>query len=49
MGGRAPRVDHALRDALVVEVGDLLAELEIFEEGWPAVACLEGIVVVLDS
>jgi hypothetical protein len=31
MGGRAARVDHALRNPLVVEVGDFLAEDEVFE------------------
>ncbi len=32
MRGRAARVDDALRDALVVEVGDLLAEDEILQQ-----------------
>ena len=41
VGARAARVDDALGDALVVEVGDLLAEVEVLEQRRAAVARLE--------
>ncbi len=41
VGRRAARVHDALRDALVVEVGDLLAEVEVLQQRRPAVTGLE--------
>jgi hypothetical protein len=38
MRRRASRVDNPLWDPFVVEVGVLLAEVEILEQGWPALA-----------
>ena len=48
MGGGAPRVDHALGNALVVEVGDLLAQDEVLEERRAPSARLERVLVVID-
>ncbi len=48
MGRRAPGVHHALGNALVVEVGDLLPEDEVFQERRAAGADLEGVLVVVD-
>ena len=45
---RAARVDDALGDPLVVEVGDLLAEDEVLEQRRPAQAGLERVLVVAD-
>jgi hypothetical protein len=33
MSGRPARVDHAFGDPLVIEVRDLLAQDEVFEQG----------------
>jgi hypothetical protein len=41
-------MDHALRDALVVEVEDLFPEMEVLERGRAAPAGLQGILVVGD-
>ena len=43
------RVYDALGDALMVEVGDLLAEDEVFEEGRAAQARLQRVLIVCDS
>ena len=48
MRARAPRVHHALRDALVVEVHDLLAQVEVLQENRPSGARLERVVTVGD-
>ena len=48
MRGRAARMDHALRDALVVEMRDLLAQDEILQQRRSAHAGLERVVVVGD-
>ena len=48
VGAGAARVDDALRDALVVEVGDLLAEVEVLEQRGAALARLERVLVVVD-
>ena len=45
---RAARVHDALRDALVIEVGDLLAEDEVLEQRRAAQARLERVLVVGD-
>ena len=42
-------VDHALGDALVIEVHDLLAEVEVLEQGRSAVAGLQRVVGVGES
>lgn len=49
MGGGATGVDHALGDALVVEVGDLLPHDEVFEQRRAALAGLQGVLVVGDA
>jgi hypothetical protein len=48
VGRRTPGVHHALRDALVIEVGDLLPKDEVLQERRAAGANLEGILVVVD-
>ena len=49
VGGGAPGMDDPLRDPLVVEVGDLLPEDEVLQEGGPAGARLERVLVVEDA
>jgi hypothetical protein len=49
VGAGAAGVDDALGDTLVVEVGDLLAQDEVFEEGGAAVADLQRLLVVADA
>jgi hypothetical protein len=39
-------MNHPLRNALVVEVEDLLAKMEIFEQRWSAGANLERVLIV---
>jgi hypothetical protein len=46
MGAVAARVHNALRNALVIEVKDLFAEVEILNQRWPAWADLQRILVV---
>ena len=48
MGRRAAGVHDALGNALVVEVRDLFAEVEIFEKGRSARARLERVLVIVD-
>ena len=48
VGAGAAGMDDALGDALVVEVGDLLAKMEVLEQRRPAVAGLEGVLVIVD-
>src|SRR5690606_30142333 len=48
VGRRAAGVHDALGDALVVEVRDLLTHDEVFQQGWPAIPGLEGVLVVGD-
>ena len=48
MGPGAARIDHALRDALVVEVRDLLAQDEVFEQRRAAQAGFERVLIVAD-
>ena len=48
MSARAAGVDDALGNPLVVEVGDLLAQDEIFEQRRPAQSRFQGILVVGD-
>jgi hypothetical protein len=43
----AARVHHPLRNAFVIEVRDLFAEVKVFQQGGPAVACLQGVVGVM--
>ena len=42
------RVDHALRNSFVVEVEDLLAKMEIFEQCRPARPYAKGILIIRD-
>ena len=44
----AARMYDALRDALMVEMEDLFAEVEIFEKGRSARARLERVLVIVD-
>jgi len=37
----AARVNHALRDSLVIEMGHLFAKDEILDQGWTTIACFE--------
>lgn len=46
MGAEAARMHDAFRDALVIEVKNLLAEMEVFERHRPANAYLERVLVV---
>ena len=46
VGGRAAGMHDPLRDALVVEVGDLLPEVEVLQQRRSAVAGLERVVGV---
>ncbi len=46
-GGTA-RVDDALGDAFMIEVGELLAHDEVFEQRGPTAAGLEGVLVIGD-
>lgn len=48
VGAGAARVNDALRDPLVIEVGDLLAEMEVFQQGRPPHARAQRVLVVLD-
>jgi hypothetical protein len=45
----SPSMDHALGDSLVIEVGDLLPEVKVFEERGSALANLELVLVVVDG
>nr|GFD03129.1 hypothetical protein [Tanacetum cinerariifolium] len=49
VGRHAAGVYHALRNALVVEVGHLLAEEEVFEQRGAALAALQRVLVVIDA
>ena len=42
----AARMHDALRDALMIEVEDLLAEMEVFEQSRAARALAQGVLVV---
>jgi hypothetical protein len=48
MCSRTARVDDALRDALMIEVLDLVAKDEVLEQGRPAKARLERALVIRD-
>jgi hypothetical protein len=48
VGACATGVDDALGDALVVEVGDLLAKDEVFKQAGAALIGLERVLVVRD-
>src|SRR5271166_513589 len=49
VGARAAGMNDALGDALVVEMGDFLAQDEVFEQCWPARVPLQRILVVGDD
>ena len=49
MGGGAPGMDDPLGNALVVEVGDLLPEMEVLQERRPPLRGLEAVLIVLDA
>ena len=49
MRRRAPRMDNPLGDALVVEVGDLLAKDEVLEQRRAAEARLQRVLIVRDG
>jgi len=46
MRGRSPRMHDTFRDALMIEVEDLLAEHEIFKERGTAGAGAQGVLIV---
>ena len=46
MRGRAAGMDDPLRDPLVIEVGDLLPEVEVLQQGRPALAGLQRMIGV---
>ena len=48
MRAEAPRMDHALGDAFVVEMKDLLAEVMVLEQGRAAPSDFKGVLVVGD-
>ena len=48
MGARPPGMHHALGNALVVEVHDLLAQVEVVEQGGSAVAHPQTVVGIVD-
>ncbi|EFC57254.1 hypothetical protein ENTCAN_05768 [Enterobacter cancerogenus ATCC 35316] len=43
---RATRVNDAFRDALVVEMGNFFPQDKIFQQGWPARAGAQGVLVI---
>ncbi|MNE48025.1 hypothetical protein D3C80_1424640 [compost metagenome] len=48
MGTGTPGMDDALRNTLVVKVRDLLTHDEVFQQRWPTVPGLQGVLVVGD-
>lgn len=48
MGSRSAGMDDSFRDALMIEVRDLLSQVMILEEGWSPRSCLEGMVRVIE-
>jgi hypothetical protein len=48
MRARAPGVHDSLRNSLVIEVGDFLAEDEVLQQSWTAGAAFERVLVVRD-
>jgi hypothetical protein len=46
VGAVSTRVDDTLRDALVIEVRDLLAQDEVLEEGWSSGPAPERVLVI---
>ena len=48
MGSRAAGMNDPLGNSFMVEVGDLLAKDEVFEERAAALACLERVLIVVD-
>ncbi len=49
MGGGATRVYDALRDTLMVEMGDFLPQDEVFQQGRAAGAGAQGVLIVSDA
>jgi hypothetical protein len=41
MGGRTACVDDTLRNALMVEMGDLFTQDEVFQQRWSPRACAQ--------
>ena len=46
MSGGSAGVHDPFRNAFVVEVGDLLPKVEVLQQAWTPLACLEGVVGV---
>ena len=46
MRAKATGVNHALRDALVIEMEDLLAKVKIFQSGRPSRTDFERVLIV---
>ena len=49
MRGRSARVHHPLGNAFVVEMRDLFTQDEILQQGRAAIACFEGVLIVVDA
>jgi len=48
MGGGTTRMHDTLRNPFMIEVGDLLAKMEIFQERRPSLTRLERVLIVVD-
>ena len=46
--GRFPVQRYGFRNALVIKVRDLFAEVEILQQCWSALASLKGILIIAD-
>ena len=49
MCARSPCVDNALGDAFMIEMEDFFAQHEILEQGWPACAAFQAVLVVANG
>src|SRR6185503_21317909 len=48
MSAGATRMHHAFWNSFVIEMGDFFSEDKIFDKGWPARSCLQGVLIVID-
>ncbi len=48
MGGHPAGVNHAFGNAFMIEMGDLFAEVKVFQQRWPAHAGLKRVLIVAD-
>jgi hypothetical protein len=42
-------MNNALRDALVIEMGDFLAQDEVFKQGWASQTGLERVLIIRNA